>query len=445
MAVAGSPGVQLTPSPTKEILANNYLEATDFDFTNQFLPELIDQEFQRYGNQSIKGFLERTGSEMPCSSVVIKWSEESRLRNVGIGVTRTANVFALAGHNFRVNETIIISDGSVENTAHITAVDTDEFTAVSDLSGGFTIGTTGLNLFAYGSEFGKGTNGMSESKEAQPDIYENNVIIVKDKDSVNGTDMNQIGWIEIPANEGGGYLWYLKSRAQTRQRFDDTLETAMIEAKSVENGSDAAGAGKRGTQGFFDAVGEGNLFNGIAETRADFDEILTRLDAQGSIEENMLFNNRAQSLAIDDMLADQNSYGSGGTSYGIFQNDENMALNLGFSGFRRGEYDFYKTSWKYLNDATTRGAFTGTGKVNAVLAPAGMTNVYDEIMGESANVPFLHVKYLASAAEDRRYKTFMTGSAGAVRTSDLDANELHFLSERALCTMGRNNFFMFRG
>ena len=58
------------------------------------------------------------------------------------------------------------------------------------------------------------------------------------------------------------------------------------------------------------------------------------------------------------MLSQQNSYGNpGGTSYGLFDNDEDMALNLGFSGFRRG-YDFYKTDWKYLNDPTFRGGLS---------------------------------------------------------------------------------------
>ena len=28
-------------------------------------------------------------------------------------------------------------------------------------------------------------------------------------------------------------------------------------------------------------------------------------------------------------------------------------------------------------------------------------------------------------------------------TSDLDAMEVHFLSERCVCTMGANNFFIF--
>jgi hypothetical protein len=159
----------------------------------------------------------------------------------------------------------------------------------------------------------------------------------------------------------------------------------------------------------------------------------------------VLFVNREFSFGIDDMLAAQNSYGAGGTSYGLFDNDETMALNLGFTGFRRG-YDFYKSDWKYLNDPTMRGGMsgvTGSGKVNGLLVPAGSTSVYDQILGKNAKRPFLHVRYRASETEDRRYKTWITGSAGGAMNSDLDAMEVHFLSERAVCTLGANNFFLF--
>ncbi len=175
---------------------------------------------------------------------------------------------------------------------------------------------------------------------------------------------------------------------------------------------------------------------------SDFDTIVQRLDKQGAIAENTLFINRQFSFDIDDMLAAQNSYGAGGTSYGLFDNDEQMALNLGFTSFRRG-YDFYKTDWKYLNDATLRGGLVG-GAVNGVLVPAGTMNVYDQVLGKNAKRPFLHVRYRASEAESRRYKTWMTGSAGGAQTSDLDAMEVNFLSERALCTLGANNFFIFK-
>ena len=265
--------------------------------------------------------------------------------------------------------------------------------------------------------------------------------IIKDKYAVNGSDMAQIGWIEITSELGAtGYLWYLKSESDTRMRFDDYLETAMIEAVPAEVGSGAAAVAD-GSQGVFWVVKErGNVFQGAPSTLADFDAIIQRLDKQGSIEENVIFVNRELSFDIDDMLAAQNSYGAGGTSYGLFDNDEEMALNLGFTGFRRG-YDFYKSDWKYLNDASMRGGLNA-GKIYGLLVPAGSTTVYDQILGKNAKRPFLHVRYRASETEDRRYKTWITGSAGGARTSNFDVMEVNFLSERACCTLGANNFFL---
>jgi hypothetical protein len=123
-----------------------------------------------------------------------------------------------------------------------------------------------------------------------------------------------------------------------------------------------------------------------------------------------------------------------------------MALNLGFSGFRRGSYDFYKTDWKYLNDASTRGAIQGDkASVEGVLIPAGTSTVYDQILGTNIRRPFLHVRYRASQADDRKMKTWLTGSAGGAVSSDLDAMEVNFLSERCLCVQGANNFVLFQG
>ena len=50
----------------------------------------------------------------------------------------------------------------------------------------------------------------------------------------------------------------------------------------------------------------------------------------------------------------------------------------------------------------------------------------------------------ASEAEDRKMKSWDVGSAGGASNSDKDAMEVHFLSERALCTLGANNFFLFK-
>jgi len=476
-SIAASPGVAITPSSVKATLPTNYI--TNFDFLNQYLPDTYEQEFERYGNRSIASFLRMVGAELPSNSDMIKWSEQGRLHTKYTGVIPSSAAgsdtatFTMATTspvtvcNFRVNQTVFISSQSVAaNSARgvISAVASDGSTFTVkfyNASGSpFTITTELVTVFVYGSEFSKGVAGMAGSNESQDLYFDNKPIIIKDKYAVSGSDMAQVGWVEVTTENGAaGYLWYIKSEHETRLRFDDYLEMAMVEGVRAEAASDAlaylspstasapgttAGSTAAGTMGMFSAIEtRGNVWSGGNPTAlSDFDSIVQRLDKQGAIAENALFLNRQFSFDIDDMLAAQNSYGAGGTSYGLFDNSEEMALNLGFSGFKRG-YEFYKTDWKYLNDATLRGGLVG-GNINGVLVPAGTMNVYDQVLGKNARRPFLHVRYRASETEDRRYKTWMTGSAGGAATSDLDAMEVHFLSERALCTLGANNFFLFK-
>ena len=473
MAVNLTPGFDLQPSAQQVPVSTNYIN--NFDFLNQYLPDTYEKEFERYGNRTIASFLRMVGAEMPSNSDLIKWAEQGRLHTkytdvtsaaaAGLGVaTLTINDVLVPGAGsiaIRVGQTIMLSDSSIgstnSNKAIVTAVDTAAGTidvAYYELAGQSMAAAVKCSLFIYGSEFQKGAIGMQGQLEADDSIFQNSPIIIKDHYAVSGSDMAQIGWIEVTTENGAtGYLWYLKSEHETRLRFEDYLETAMVEAVPAEAGSGAAaivegvasGVGNKGSEGLFYVIEErGNVWSGgNPTTLADFDAIIQRLDKQGSIEENVIFLNREFGFDIDDMLASQNSYGNpGGTSYGLFDNDEEMALNLGFSGFRRG-YDFYKTDWKYLNDPTMRGDIVG-GAINGVLVPAGSTTVYDQVLGKNAKRPFLHVRYRASETEDRRYKTWITGSAGGAATSSLDAMEVNFLSERALCTLGANNFFIFK-
>jgi len=222
----------------------------------------------------------------------------------------------------------------------------------------------------------------------------------------------------------------------------------VVEGEIAAPTSAAKTAKYKGTQGLFAAIEDrGNVNVGFTAAAGldTFDDILKNLDTQGAIEENMLFLQRQTSLDFDDMLAAISGGAQGGTAYGLFENSEEMALNLGFSGFRRGSYDFYKTDWKYLNDASTRGGMTGVSSIEGVLVPAGTSTVYDQVLGTNIRRPFLHVRYRASQANDRRMKQWVTGSAGGAATSDLDAMEVNFLSERCLCVQGANNFVLFKG
>jgi|TARA_B100000073_G_scaffold252628_1_gene212705 hypothetical protein len=471
-SVQAAPTFALQPSAERVAVQSNYI--TNFNFLNQYLPDTYEKEFERYGNRTVASFLRMVGAEMPSNSDLIKWAEQGRLHtkytNVTSGAAAAQDTATLTindvlvpgtgGIAIRVGQTFMLSDSSIGSTNSNKGIVTDVNYAAGTIdvayyeAGGQTMAAgVQCSLFIYGSEFQKGSVAMANSLEADDVIFQNSPIIIKDLYEVSGSDMAQIGWIEVTTENGAtGYLWYLKSEHETRLRFEDYLETAMVEAVPAEAGSGvaaiaagvASGTGNKGSEGLFYVLGQrGNVWGGgIPAALADFDAIIQRLDKQGAIEENVLFLNREFSFDVDDMLAAQNSYGAGGSSYGLFDNDEEMALNLGFSGFRRG-YDFYKTDWKYLNDPTMRGDIVG-GKINGVLVPAGSTSVYDQILGKNAKRPFLHVRYRASETEDRRYKTWITGSAGGAATSGTDVMQVNFLSERALCTLGANNFFLFQ-
>jgi hypothetical protein len=461
-------GYTLTPSSTKAALPTNYLASNQFDFLNQYLPDTVKDDFEVYGNRSISSFLRLVGAEEPSASDLIKWSEQGRLHTKYDNVTAvgasggddtvTFDV-GTSNHVFRAGQVVFLSNNGGSSSYKAIIIDAapsgdaTRFEVAFYNATGIATADTGatFSAFVYGSEFKKGDTGMEGSLEAESEIREVKPVIIKDRYAVSGSDMAQIGWIEVEGSAGTGYLWYLRSEHETRMRFDDYLEMMMVEHVPTETGSGAAATAvlgaTSGTQGFFDAVEDGgNVWSGgNPSTIADFDAILKRLDKNAAIQQNVLFVERDFAIDIDDMLAAQNSYGVGGTSYGMFDNDEDMAINLGFDGFRRGSYDFYKTDWKYLNDASTRGGIVG-GKVNGVLVPAGEMSVYDQVLGSKMKRPFLHVRYRVApnGAEDRRYKTWITGGAGGAMTSDLDAMEVNFLSERALCTVGRNNFVLFK-
>ena len=463
----------LVPSQQQQLLQSNYLQFNNGanDFAQQYLPEIYEAEVERYGNRTLSGFLRMVGAEMPMTSDQVIWSEQNRLHisydgvsqaNVGAGTASqiTINPGAVAGVSnvISVNDTVVVLDPATGLEAKgivITSVvgaagtiDVQPYSNASLTTQGFT--ATGLKVFVYGSDYAKGSNiatGARVSVEPSFTQYSNSPIIIRNQYTVSGSDMAQIGWVEVATEDGtSGFLWYLKAESETRLRFEDYLEMSMVEG---EYNQVAATAGTNpGTQGLFAAIQtRGNVEVGFTAAAGldEFDAILKNLDTQGAIEENMLFLQRQTSLDFDDMLAAISGGFAGGTAFGLFENSEEMALNLGFSGFRRGSYDFYKTDWKYLNDASTRGAIDGISSIEGVLIPAGTSTVYDQILGTNIRRPFLHVRYRASQGDDRRMKSWLTGSAGGAYTSTLDAMEVNFLSERCLVTQAANNFVLFKG
>jgi hypothetical protein len=508
MAITGGALLNSVPASQKQTLSTNYLDlasASNAGWSQQYVPDLMAQEAEVFGPRTISGFLSQVGAEEAMQADQVIWSEQGRLHlsykgnvsstdagaNTGAGGTTPqftiesdideTSGFTAANHGVRVNDTVIIANANGVFKCLVTVV----AGAIIDVApyGAATLAalttSKASTLLVYGSEYGKGMNyitpaGTTNTTDTrganEPDfkVFSNKPVIMKDYYEVSGSDVSKIGWVEITSEEGqSGYLWYLKAEADTRARFTDYIEMAMLEAVKGTTSPDsnidvtftgaAAQAGNDisdpfGSEGLFAAIeSRGNVTSGItgvnaATDLAEFDAILAEFDQQGAIEENMMFVNRATSLAMDDMLASMNSYGAGGTSYGVFDNSEDMALNLGFSGFRRGSYDFYKSDFRYLNDKATRGGINAAAGANAlrgVIIPAGTSTVYDQMLGKNLKRPFLHVRYRASQTDDRKMKSWVTGSVGAA-TSALDAMQIHMLTERCLVTQGANNFMLIK-
>jgi hypothetical protein len=496
MAISNPGGLlNSTPAHRQQTLSTNY-----FDFTatagqgwaQQYLPDLMAQEAEVFGPRTISGFLSQVGAEEAMSADQVIWSEQGRLHlaytmtlttQAGGSATNgglitindhidTNATYTASSHGVRVNDTVILATANAVLKALVVHVNGDALSVEPYGAANCTtlgIDTTTGTLLVYGSEFAKGKSynnaagAAADSRganEPQFKSYSNKPIIMKDYYEVSGSDTARIGWVEIAAESGeAGYLWYLKAEADTRARFTDYIEMAMLEGELAVEATDDVAAflsttntDRFGTQGLFAAIeSRGNITTGVtgvnaATDLAEFDAILAEFDKQGAIEENMMFVNRATSLAMDDMLASMNSYGAGGTSYGVFDNSEDMALNLGFSGFRRGSYDFYKSDMRYLNDKATRGGINdaaGANAIRGVIIPAGTSTVYDQMLGKNLKRPFLHVRYRASQTDDRKMKTWVTGSVGAA-TAALDAMQIHMLTERCLVTQGANNFMLMK-
>jgi len=484
-----------TPAPVMQTLASNYVDFTtgaNQGWAQQYLPELIEAEAEVFGNRTLSGFLSQVGAEEGCASDYVVWSEQGRLHLKYSGALKGNQADASADYSaansivdglgtnaLRVGDTVLVSSAAKNVTIAAYVASTFNDQDANNVGGAITLiaGEVALIPFGsdssikaalgwadgagdndpivitvYGSEYKKGVTGRTDSVEPSFLSRKNKMMILKDLYEVSGSDASQIGWVEVSGENGQtGYMWYLKAEGETRSRFADYTEMAMIETVDATN-TTLTGGDIQGSEGYFAALdNRGIIASGLdaaddaATALTEFDNILKEFDKQGAIEEYMMFVNRDVALTIDDMLAGVNHYGATGTSFGVFNNSEDMALNLGFSGFRRGSYDFYKTDWKYLNDQTARGAFSGdTNNVRGTFVPAGVSTVYDQSLGRNLKRPFLHVRFRASQTENRKMKTWITGSVGAA-TSDLDAMQVNFLSERCLIVQGANNFVLLKG
>ncbi len=435
-ATVNGGGLQATPQ--------NYVSlATLIDPTK---PDVRDLYVQTYGDQGITGFLELTGAKKNAgTSDKVEWYEEGRLHKT-IDFTGVTNGVVTVADNdpvlVRENDVLLFDTGV---RAIVTETDTSGTTfTVLPIDGSaiasFDDATAGTAAI-IGNMHAQGTDQPSAFYQTGLIKRENPYIIVKEMYEVSGSQATNIGWLNV----NGQYMWYLKNEMDARKRFMNEREMMLLYA---ENGAaDTANISVGGksivpSEGYFEAVEKrGITVSGSAATFTDFDPILLQLDKEGASSEYAMYLNRTQSLAIDDMLASgiSTTMTSGlAGQFGAFNNDAEMAVNLGFKSFTRGGYTFHKHDWKLLNDPTLGGIGGPTG------AMIPMTQVADANTGVKS--PALEMNYKAAGNYSREMEHWVEGGGvlGHV-TSGKDTVKFNYRSECNLVTRAANQHVLLQG
>lgn len=396
-----------------------------YDLVNK--PDNRDALIKTYGNQGITGFLTLVGAtKAQATADEVTYWEEERLHKKAVGAMVAGAYVAGTGDVLRANDVVLLTGGVRAFFDGTELVDLSTGTTVADFAQ--------VEFPVIGNLYAQGSDQPSEFLESGIVKRENPFMIMKEVYSVTGSQATNIGWIDLG---NGDYRWYLKSESDQRQRFMDKREMMML------LGERSGVTGIAGSEGYFSAIEDrGIVQSGLINTIAEIDDIVKIFDEQGAASEYALYVNRAQDLAIDDMLAaGQLAAGTtattvGAAAFGSFNNSSDTALTLGFRSFARGGYTFHKHDWKLLNDPTLLAGsdFLGVG--------VPMSQVADAKTGDKA--PALEMNYKAANGYSREMEHWMVGSILGASNATKDNVEFHYRSECNLVTRAANRHMLIK-
>lgn len=437
MTLASTPGVKTSPSGE---LQTSYNYISEYDYATVYKPELVMKLHPRYGNGLITGFCKITGSEDTYESDVIKHTEQGRLHQLCTGVTIAGSTFTTTeAHNLRVDDTIVISDGTDTRQADVTAVNsTKEFEAANRSAGAFPFDTLTktVSLFAFSNDNPKGGDGFDTGRTWKPDIYENYTHIIKEYFDVAESDVAHVSWVQTPQ----GDRWYSYDMERTRALMQNKIEMTHLINERAASGSAAETAGKGGMNGILPTIStRGNVGNGYIETLDQLDQITFRLKKQGAGNVYTVWCDQVQLNYFSKMLSAVNAPFSGGANYGVFNNSKDLALYLDFHSFVRNGITFHLTPWKLFDDPTLFGAddFLGTS-LACLFVPAGEKTVSEQ--GTTKQRPYISIRSRVGGGADRKLKTKIFGLFGTETRAD--KVQVEYISEQTNQVVGANEWLV---
>ncbi len=429
-------------------------------------PDVRDLYIQTFGDQGITGLLDVTGAKRSAGQAdEVHWYEEGRMnRKFTCSIVANGTVTIKDGHGLDVSVTGLGAEDVVQlNDVILTpkgqrlivssAVgtgDTDTF-VTTRMDQGTIEAESDVDVVVIGNAYGQGTAQPKQPFEMDLVLRKNPYIITKETFHVNGSQATNIGWLNV----NGQNMWYLKGEMDARRKFMNSREAMLVfgQIKSASGAPEAGataisidGSSVTGSEGYFQAVENRGIVSDAAgdqnfDTMDDLDSILILLDKEGAPAEYAMYTDRGTSLAVDDLLASgiatQVTAGLPG-QFGAFNNDADMAVNLGFKSFTRGGYTFHKHDWKLLNSDYAAGHTDYQG----ALIPLG--NVVDPKSGGSN--PSLEMNYKAAGNYSREMEHWVEGGGVlGYATNGEDLAKFHYRSECNLCVRAANQHVVLKG
>jgi hypothetical protein len=435
------PSGSFSTNTFSDLNASNYVSL--YDLAN--MEDNRELLVKTFGAQGITGFLQMVGAVKANGTAdEVQYWEETRLhvkQKVNGQVTGAATMDCTCdagAQHVRLNDVVLTPDG--ERALVVKIISATQFTIISLTSSNLNTLSAADELVIIGNLYAQGTDQPTSWRQSGLVKRTNKYNIIKDVYKVSGSQATNIGWVNV----GGKKLWYIKSEADTRQRFMDSREMMMILGKDISNATSADSGDLDhtlidGGEGYFAAIEDrGIVASDILASLSDVDDMVKVLDKEGGASEYAMYVNRAQDLKLDDVVAQAGTQAAtnGAAKFGSFQNSPETAIALGFRSFNRGGYTFHKHDWRLLNDPT----LLADNKFAGVCVP--MSKVADPKTGEKS--PSLEMNYKAVNGYSREMEHWMTGSVLGVSNATEDSVSFHYRSECNLITRAANQHVLIK-
>jgi hypothetical protein len=420
-------------------------------------PDVRDLYIQTFGDQGITGLLDVTGAKRSAGTAdEVHWYEEGRMnRKLNIatssGTATIQDAYGYVAASMTADQVVQTNDVLIAANGErliVTGSITGDTFAVKQMTNAAATDAT-QDVVILGNAYAQGTSQPTKPFQMELVLRKNPYIITKETFHVNGSQATNIGWLNV----NGQNMWYLKGEMDARKKFMNSREAMLVFGQTASSAGAPTAGGVTvgsttvtGSEGYFQAVENRGIVSATAgdqnfDSMDDLDSILILLDKEGAPAEYAMYVDRGTSLAVDDLLASgiatQVTAGLAG-QFGAFNNDSDMAINLGFKSFTRGGYTFHKHDWKLLNSDYAAGHTSYQG----ALIPLG--TVVDPKNGGSN--PSLEMNYKAAGNYSREMEHWVEGGGvlGYATNGD-DLAKFHYRSECNLCVRAANQHVVLKG